>query len=112
MTWRVLEGVLIILEDLLVEDIVDVSGEVGSEMPRDQHSSLLIQDVNRRDATHSNIYDLNYAILLPEEVPINLVLTFDAGTLDCGPPVLVASFLDGTGGTAANVGVDWFAVFL
>jgi hypothetical protein len=80
MARRVLEGVLVILEDLLVEDIVDVGGQVGPEMPRDQHASLLIQDVDRRDATHSNIYDLNYAILLPEEVPINCGVTFDAGT--------------------------------
>lgn len=60
----VLEGVLVILEDLLVEDIVDVGGEVGSEMARDQHTSLLVQDVDGRDATHSNNYDLNYEILL------------------------------------------------
>ena len=30
---RVLEGVFVILEYLLVEDIIDVGGEVGSEMP-------------------------------------------------------------------------------
>ena len=53
MSREVLEGILVKLEYLFVEDIIDISGEVGSEMARDQHSSFLVQDVNRRNATHS-----------------------------------------------------------
>jgi hypothetical protein len=30
---KVLEGVLVVLEDLLVEDVVDVGGQVWPEMP-------------------------------------------------------------------------------
>jgi hypothetical protein len=48
----VLEGVVIELQDLLVEDVVDVAGEVGSEMPGDQHAPFLVQYVYCRDPTH------------------------------------------------------------
>lgn len=51
----ILEGVLVVLKDLFVEDVVDVSGKVGPEMARDEHSALLVQDVNRRNATHSKM---------------------------------------------------------
>lgn len=108
---RVLEGVLVIFEYLLVEDIVDVGGEVGSEMAGDQHTSLLVQDVDGRDATHSNNYDLNYAILLPEEVPIIGELTFDADSSDCGPHALATSFLHRAEGTAGDGAVGWLSVF-
>lgn len=54
---HVLEGVLIVLEDLFVEDIVDVGGEVGAEVARDEDAALLVEDVDRRDSTHSNNND-------------------------------------------------------
>ena len=42
----VLESVLVVLEDLLVEDVVDVGGEVWSEMAGDEDSALLVEDVD------------------------------------------------------------------
>jgi len=51
----ILEGVLVVLKDLFVEDVVDVGGKVGPEMARDEHSAFLVQDVNRRNATHSKM---------------------------------------------------------
>lgn len=49
------QGVLVVLKDLLVEDVVDVGGEVWSEMPGDEDTALLVEDVDGRNATHSKI---------------------------------------------------------
>lgn len=51
----VLYGVLVVLEDLLVEDVLDVGGNVGSEVATDEHSALLVEDVNRRYSSHFNL---------------------------------------------------------
>ena len=62
---KILQGVLVVLKDLLVEDVVDVGGEVWSEMPGDEDTALLVEDVDGRNATHSNDLVLNYKILSP-----------------------------------------------
>ena len=51
----VLYGVLVVLEDLLVKDVLDVGGNVGSEVATDEHSALLVEDVNRRYSSHFNL---------------------------------------------------------
>lgn len=42
-----LEGVLIIFKDFLIEDVVNVGGEVGAKVSRDEYSSLLVENVDR-----------------------------------------------------------------
>ncbi len=44
---KVLQSVLIVLQDLFVKDVVDVGGEVGSKVPRNEDSALFVQDVDR-----------------------------------------------------------------
>lgn len=44
---KVLEGVLIIFKDFLIEDVVNVGGEVGAKVSRDEYSSLLVENVDR-----------------------------------------------------------------
>lgn len=42
----ILECVLIVLQYLLIEDVVDVGRQVRSKVSRDQHSALLVKDVD------------------------------------------------------------------
>ena len=44
---EVLEGVLIIFKDFLIEDVVNVGGEVRAKVSRDEYSSLLVENVDR-----------------------------------------------------------------
>lgn len=42
----VLESVLVVLQDLFVEDIVDIGGEVRAEVPGNEHPALFVKDVD------------------------------------------------------------------
>lgn len=41
----VLESVLIILQNFLIEDVVDIAGNVRPEVPGNEHSPFFIEDV-------------------------------------------------------------------
>jgi hypothetical protein len=55
-----LERVFVVLQDFFVECVVDITGEIGAEVSRDEHSALLVENVDCGDATHLNC--LNFKI--------------------------------------------------